>query len=68
MEDDNLGNALPIGKHEEMVEMIEDRLLLEIVEKRLKESAGERTYSLEEVLEMLGITEEDLENIEVEID
>lgn len=54
--------------YEEMVETIEDYRLQIEAEKRLKYSKEEEVISSVELLEELGIKEEELLDIEVEID
>ena len=51
-------------KYQEMLEYIENQYLISIASER----EGEKTYSQAEVLEEFGLTEEELEEIEVEID
>ena len=55
--------------YEELMEAKEDEELLAIALERLEnEDENTKYYSMEEVMEMAGITQEELEGIEVDID
>ena len=54
-------------KYQEMLEMLEDRYLLALAEERIKHGSG-KTVHIDEVIEDLGLSREELENIEVEIE
>jgi PHD/YefM family antitoxin component YafN of YafNO toxin-antitoxin module len=53
-------------KYQEMVEIIEDFYLLQIVEERAK--SGSKTFSQTEIMKEFNITDDDLQETEVEFE
>jgi PHD/YefM family antitoxin component YafN of YafNO toxin-antitoxin module len=55
-------------QYEKMMDMLEDYALLIEAEERVKKANNNSDFTQEEIFKDLGITTEDLEDIEVEID
>lgn len=55
-------------KYEYLIEMLSDYILQEEAEIRMQHFDEKETISQEEMMESLGITEEDLEDVEVELE
>lgn len=55
-------------KYEYLMEMLSDYILQEEAEIRMQHFDEKETISQEEMMESLGITEEDLEDVEVELE
>lgn len=55
-------------KYESLMEMLSDYILQEEAETRMQHFDEKETISQEEMMESLGITEEDLEDVEVELE
>lgn len=55
-------------KYESLMEMLSDYLLQEEAESRMEHFNPEETLSREEVMESLGITDEDLDQVDIEIE
>ena len=56
------------GRYEALMEMLSDYILLEEAHNRVAHYNPEETLSQEEVMELFGIIEDDLKDIEVEIE
>lgn len=69
-----LKNNVPVGviispeAYEAMVEALNDHALFFEAEKRMENAAADEPISHEQVMKALGISEADLENIEVDIE
>ena len=69
-----LKNNVPVGvliapeQYEAMVEMLEDYALYIEAEKRMKNAEGKRPRTHEEVMRSLGISDSDLDDVEVDIE
>ena len=69
-----LKNNVPVGviispeAYEAMVEALNDHALLFEAEKRMESAAADEPISHEQVMKSLGISESDLEKIEVDIE
>ena len=55
-------------RYDEIMELLSDHLLLQEAEKRMANADDNELLTQDEVMAELGITEEDLEDIDVEID
>lgn len=56
------------GKYESLMEMLSDYILQEEAEARMERFDPSETMSRQEVMESLGITDADLDDVEVEIE
>ncbi|MDO4291973.1 MAG: type II toxin-antitoxin system Phd/YefM family antitoxin [Eubacteriales bacterium] len=56
------------GKYEALMEMLSDYVLQEEAENRMAHSGQIETMSRNEVMKSLGITEDDLANVDVDIE
>jgi antitoxin StbD len=69
-----LKNNVPVGvilapeQYEAMIELLEDYALFFEAEKRLKSSGAEETVTQDQLMHQLGISESDLDDIEVDIE
>ena len=59
---------LSVEKYEELMEIVEDYRLLTEANKRMSEFKKEDCISHQDVMANFGITQEDLDNIQVEIE
>ena len=59
---------MSLGKYEELMEMLSDYILKEEAERRMGHYDSVKVLTEMEVMEHFGITESDLENIDVEIE
>lgn len=55
-------------KYETLMEMLSDYILQEEAEARLESEGTQKTLSRQEVMESFGITQEDLDDVDVEIE
>lgn len=62
-----IGMLVSPKKYDEMTKMLEDYELLLTAMQRMNTSSG-KTYSMKEVMTEFGITQEDLDNVEVDLD
>ncbi|MCM1135068.1 MAG: type II toxin-antitoxin system Phd/YefM family antitoxin [Clostridium sp.] len=56
------------GKYEALMEMLSDYVMQEEADNRMAHFNSEETWSQEEIMEALGITKEELDDVEVEIE
>ena len=56
------------GKYEALMELLSDYVLLEEAEERMEHYDPKETLSQEEMMESLGISQDDLADIDVEIE
>lgn len=56
------------GKYEALMEMLSDYIMQEEAEERMAHYDPQETVSQEEMMESLGLTKGDLENVDVEIE
>ena len=55
-------------KYEALMEMLSDYILEEEAEARLNSEGAQKALSRQEVMESLGITQEDLDDVDVELE
>lgn len=56
------------GKYEALMEMLSDYIMQEEAEERMAHYDSQETVSQEEMMESLGLTQSDLDNVDVEIE
>lgn len=56
------------GKYEALMEMLSDYIMQEEAEERMAHYDPHETVSQEEMMESLGLTQSDLDNVDVEIE